>query len=258
MLRFPKIFFILISILLISIISIGCGGIGKLLKADPAPPSGFIENPEHLKEWRDHAPFHGIWFQDKEKFDKTRSKFKTIYFAPVTTDFLQEQGWWSSLNTVDFEAYQKELQMLADYTKKSMDKAFENDPNKVQTVVQTPGEDTIVYKIAIVEVVATKAHINAIGSVLGAVVPGGGLVKSSAKGSIAIEVKVYDGESNELMITWADREQDPSTIFSLADFSCFDHSKKSIDNWAEQLVKLHNTTTKDRVEDSSPFTILPY
>ncbi len=248
----------LITSLLISLLFTSCGSINKLLKADPAPPAGFIEHPEYLKEWRDHAPFHGIWFQDKETFDQIRGKFKTVYFAPVTTDFIEKQGWWSSLNTADYESYKKELSMLARYTKKSMEKAFRTDPKKAQKVVKSPQKDTIVYEIAIVEVIATKAHLNAIGSVLGAVVPGGGLVASTAKGSIAIEVKVYDGETNELMIAWADREQDPSTIFSLADFSCFDHAKESIDNWAEQLVTLHNSTTKDRVEDSSPFSFLPF
>lgn len=249
---------LLLPSLLIFFIFSGCSRFSSFLKADPAPPAGFIEHPEHLKEWRDHAPFHGIWFQDKEKFDQIRSKFKTVYFAPVTTDFIKEQGWWSALNTVDYETYRKDLKMLAKYAKKSMEKAFRHDPNKVQKVVKVPKKDSIIYEIAIVEVIATKAHINAIGSVLGTVVPGGGLIKSSAKGSIAIEVKVYDGETNELMIAWADREQDPSTIFSLADFSCFDHAKASIDTWAQQLVSLHNTTTKERVDDSSPFNFLPF
>lgn len=87
--------------------------------------------------------------------------------------------------------------------------------------------------------------------------PGGGLVKTTAKGSIAIEVKVIDGDTGELIIQWADREQDQSSLFSLNDFSWYSHARGIVDTWAQQLVALHNTTTDKLVEDSLPFTLSP-
>ena len=53
------------------------------------------------------------------------------------------------------------------------------------------------------------------------------------------------------------REKDQNTIFSLSDFSWYSHARKSIDTWAEQLLDLHHSTTKDLVEDSFPFTLNP-
>jgi hypothetical protein len=234
-----------------------CGTATKLLKADPAPPSGFIEKPEQMVEMRDHAPFHALWFKDREEFDRVRGKYKNIYFAPVSTTYLQEKGWWDSLNEKDSAEYRKEVEEFAKYVRKAFNTAFKNDPLKKHIVVDTVDASTIVYEIAITELIATKAHINAAGTVLGAFVPGGGLVKATAKGSVAIEVKVIDGETNQVIITWADREQDQSSLFSLSDFSWYSHARKAVDTWAEQLVELHNSTTKDRVEDSAPFTINP-
>jgi hypothetical protein len=235
----------------------GCGGILRLMKADPAPPSGFIDQPEKMVEMRHHAPFHSLWFKNRDWFDKTRGKYKSIYFKPITTKFVLDRGWWSSLNSVDREQYQKDLEEIARFGTEAFREAFRNDPQRRHAVVDVPDKETIVYEIALTELIATKAHINAAGTALGAVVPGGGLIKSAAKGSVAIEVKVIDGESNELIIAWADREQDQSSLFSFSDFVWYAHARKSFSTWAEQLVTLHNVTTNDLVEDSLPFTLDP-
>ena len=246
--------FSLCTLLLLS----GCSTVNMLLKADPAEPSGFIENPEQMQEMREHAPFHGLWFKDRAEFDRTRSKFKKIYFQPIATTFIQEKGWWSNLNEADFDQYQEDLVEMATYMKEEFEKAFEEDPAKRFVVTQVPDSQTVIYSIALVELIATKAHINALGTVAGAMVPGGGLMKSTAKGSIAIEVKVIDGETDEVIITWADREMDRSSLFNVNDFSWYSHARKHVDDWAEQLVMLHNVTTSDYVEDSSGFTLNPF
>lgn len=246
-----KLFLIFLSCL------IGCNTIVKQFKASPAEPSGFIANYQDMKENREHAPFHGLWFKDKAEFDRTRDKFKKIYFKPITTEFVSNKGWWDKLNSPDCDEYRQDLKKISDYAKQAFDKAFELDPHKKLIVTQEPDSETVIYEIAIVELIATKAHINAIGTVAGSLVPGGGLVKTSATGSIAIEVKVIDGETGEIIIQWADREQDQNSIFSLSDFSWYSHARKSIDTWAEQLVELHNLTTKDQVDDSLPFTLDP-
>jgi hypothetical protein len=234
-----------------------CGSVSRLFKADPAPPGGFIENPENMTEMRDHAPFHSLWFKDREQFDRVRSKYKNIYFAPISSDYLTSKGWWDSLNSEDESEYRNDVAAIAVYARDKFNQVFREDPLKKHVVVNSPDPESIIYEIAITELVATKAHINAAGTVLGALVPGGGLVRSTAKGSIAIEVKVIGGETGEVIITWADREQDRSSLFSLSDFSWYSHARKAIDIWAEQLLELHHVTTKDLVEDISPFTLNP-
>ena len=235
-----------------------CSRIADTLRADPAPDSGFIQTKEQIGEWKDRAPVHKIWFKDREAFYKNRDKYKKILFRPVTTHFLIEGGWWHNLNTADKEDYRKEVEEMAAYIKQTFEEAFRDDPNKRFTVVDVADKETIVYAFALTELIATKAHINAAGTALGLLVPGGGIVKTTAKGSIAIEANIYDGGTNELLVAWADREQDRSALFSFSDFSWYSHARDTVNTWAEQLVEGYNTPIDHKVEDRSVFTLNPF
>ncbi len=242
------------SVLLLS----SCSSISDALRADPAPDSGFIQTKEQLAAWQERAPVHKIWFKDRKKFYSERDKYKKIHFRPVTTKFLVDAGWWHQLNTADREDYQKEVEQMALYIKNAFDSAFKEDPQKRFVVVEKPDKETIVYALALTELIATKAHINAAGTALGMFVPGGGIVKATAKGSIAIEANIYDGGTNELLVAWADREQDRSSLFSFSDFSWYSHARATVDNWAKQLVEGYNTPIDHKVEDRTLFTLNPF
>lgn len=176
----------------------------------------------------------------------------------MTTKFLIHNGWWDNLNTADRDDYNKEVEQMAVYIKNAFDSAFKEDPNKRFMVVDTPDKETIVYALALTEPVATKAHINAAGTALGIFIPGGGLLKTAAKGSIAIEANIYDGKTNELLVAWADREQDRGSLFSFSDFSWYSHARATVDNWAKQLVEGYNTPIEHKVEDRTLFTLNPF
>jgi hypothetical protein len=247
-----------ILVLLLLLLLSSCSRVTDALRADPAPDSGFIQTKEKIGSWKERAPVHKIWFKDRAKFYKERDKYKKIHFRPVTTKFLISNGWWDNLNTADRDDYNKEVERMATYIKNAFDSAFKEDPQKRFTVVDTPDKETIVYALALTELVATKAHINAAGTALGIFVPGGGLVKTTAKGSIAIEANIYDGGTNELLVAWADREQDRGSLFSFSDFSWYSHARSTVDNWAKQLVEGYNTTIEHKVEDRTLFTLNPF
>ncbi|MCB0354985.1 MAG: DUF3313 family protein [Bdellovibrionales bacterium] len=249
--RFLIAFFLLL-------VCVGCSEVAQELRGDPAPDSGFIEHTEDMAEWKERAPVHKIWFKDREKFYRERDKYKKICFKPVATDFIITKGWWDKLNTADREQYHKDLEEMAGYVRNAFEHAFRDDPNNRFEVVERPDAETIVYSLALTELIATKAHVNAAGTALGLFVPGGGLLKTAAKGSIAIEANVYDGGTNELLVTWADREQDRSALFSFSDFSWYSHARATVDNWASQLVEGYNTPIDHKVEDRTIFTLNPF
>jgi hypothetical protein len=248
-----RLYLILVLALLTS-----CSRLSDALKADPAPDSGFIKTKEPIGAWKERAPVHKIWFKNRDTFYKERDKYKKIHFRPVTTDFIITNGWWDHLNTADQQDYKKEVEEMALYIKQAFDTAFREDPNKRFVVVDKPDKETIVYALALTELVATKAHINAAGTALGIFVPGGGLVKATAKGSIAIEANIYDGATNEHLVAWADREQDRASLFSFSDFSWYSHARATVDNWAQQLVEGYNTPIEHKVEDRTLFTLNPF
>lgn len=56
-------------------------------KAKPAPPSGFLQQPEKMDEPGD-LPFHRAWYDRHADWDK----FTEIYIAPVNVDYLSDEA----------------------------------------------------------------------------------------------------------------------------------------------------------------------
>ncbi len=229
------------------------------MDGDPAPDAGYIEHPEKLAPWPQRAAFtQRIWFKDQKEHYRTRDRFTKIHFNPTRIDYLRDVGWWDSLNSAGKEAYQKDAQEVAKYLDQELKITFSEDPSKRFKVVDTIDEETVIYEFAIVELRPTKAVVNAAGTALGFLVPGGGLVKSTAKGSIAVEVNAYDGANRELLLSWADREIDRVSPFSFRDLSAYGHAHKTIRRWAEDLLKAWNTPDTVVIEDPSPVTLDPF
>jgi hypothetical protein len=190
-----------------------------LLKADPAPDSGYIPHPEQMSPWPERADFvQRIWFKDEKSLYATRSRFTKICFLPTRIDFLQSPGWWDSLNAAGRDQYKKDVSSMANYLDTTLKEVFQSDPSKRFVLTDKPDENTVVYEFAIVELHPTKVAVNAAGTALDILVPGGGVVKSVAKGSIAVEVAARDGRNNDLLLTWADREIDTTSPFSFRVF----------------------------------------
>lgn len=236
-----------------------CSTLGGLLKASPGQPSGYIERPELLGEWPEHAPFlQGIWFKDRETLYRTRERFKKICFRPTRIDFLARRGWWDELNSLDKEGYRKDVQDFAQHLDRVLREAVTNDPRKRFVLAEVPDAETVVYEFALTELVPTKTHINVLGTAAGAVLPGGGAVKVLAKGSVAVEVKAFDGANGDLLLTWMDREHDQASLFSFRDFSVYGHARKAAVAWAEALIEAWGTPGDHIVEDESPITLSPF
>ncbi len=230
-----------------------------LLKPDPAPDSGYIAHPEKMAPWNERAAFvQRIWFKDQKGLYATRDRFKKIHFRPTRTDFLKEAGWWDELNAAGKAEYDQDVQDMAQYTDATLREVFQSDPSKRFNVTEDPDESTVIYEFALVELRPTKVMVNAAGTALGAFVPGGGIVKSTAKGSIAVEVSARDGKDNELLLTWADREIDQSSPFSFRDFAVYAHARKTVRRWAEDLLEAWKTPDTHLIEGPSPITVNPF
>lgn len=229
------------------------------MKADPAPDSGFIKDPAVMSPWEERAAFvQRIWFKDQKQHYATRDRFRKIRFLPTRTDFLQDAGWWDQINAAGQKEYREDTIEMAKFADDTLRQVFQDDPTKRFVVSETTDSRTVVYEFAIVELRPTKAVVNAAGTVLGALVPGGGIVKSTAKGSIAVEVSARDGSNNELLLTWADREIDRSSPFSFRDFTAYGHAKRTIRRWAEDLLEAWTTPDTHLIEGPSPITVDPF
>ena len=86
--------------------------------------------------------------------------------------------------------------------------------------------------------------------------PGGSVVAPAMKGNCALEGKLRDSVTGELLFAFADNEQDKFGI-SLRDFSSYGHARTSIRDLAKQFAELMRTPASHKVQDSSSLTLNP-
>ena len=239
---------------------LGCAAIKPVIKPDPAPDAGFIQNPQDLAPWPERAAFvQRIWFKDRPQFYATRNRFTKICFKPTRTDFLGLPGWWDKLNSGGRKLYLKDVGSMAGYVDATMRDVFRDDPLKRFEVADKPDEHTIVYEIAIVELRPTKVAINMCSAILGIFFPYTVFtpVVVKTRGSIAVEVTARDGANNDLLVEWADRRLDLITPCSIRDFEQYGHARRAVEGWATNMLKAWNSPESVVIEDSLPISLNP-
>lgn len=209
-------------------------------KASPAPSSGFLEDEQAMQEI-EAIPFHRSWWKEEVDWDK----YKELYVAPVNTDFLAEMDWWDKASFAGDN--KKEADEIARYMREKIKAVFQEDPEQVVTVVEKIGPNTAVLEVALVELTPTKAWLNAVGYA--------GVGSGVDHGTVAIESRVLDGETREVIAMFADREAGKTSLVSVADLSWYSHARSIIDDWAEQMLAIAKADEDERVKDSFFFTL---
>jgi hypothetical protein len=157
--------------------------------------------------------------------------------------------------------------MLAEYQRKAFFKAVENDPKKHFKVVDQPGPNTLILETAIVQLVPSKAELQALSLVpvgfvglIGTGVMAGGSVATNSedqgKGVIAMEGRTRDGESGEVVWMFADREHPPTAILDIKALFWWEPAKPICDGWARQFVELETSRPGTKIKEISNFEFL--
>jgi len=246
---------IVISVVIgvVAISMIGC-------RARPAPAAGFNEDPSRMTLQSKDSAFQRLYLDPNHKW----GGYTQLYVAPVNMHYMMTQSFWEKASEANLskEDVQKSADAIAEYTRQSFIKAAQNDPKKHFTIVDTPsGQNTLILETAIVQLVPSKAVLNALGFVSwipSAVMMGGSAASGSedqGKGLVAIEGRVRDGASGQIVGEFADRERPPTAIVDLKSLNWWAPAKKVIDNWASQFVALSNSPT-GKVKNSSTFELL--
>jgi len=82
--------------------------------------------------------------------------------------------------------------------------------------------------------------------------------KETAKGSVAIEGRIRDGASGEVVGMWADREKGKFGPINLRRATWYGEINKIVEEWAEQWVKVANAEPGEKVKDTRTFTLAPW
>jgi len=224
------------------------------LKADEAPDAGYIEDSDRMEERRDRFPFHKVWLSDYSQ--KHYDKFTEIMVAPVNTDYLLQNDWLEELTLASMQSVRDDTKGIAEYMRTRFVEELQQSEKTGLKVVDKAGPKTVILEMAIVELVPTKAWLNTAGAAAGFFVPGAGTAAGLASsGSVAIEGRMRDAGTGEIITTFKDREKDQASPVGIQGYTWYYHSKNNIDDWAEQFVELIETEPDDEVRDSNPFTL---
>ena len=239
------------------LLSLGC-------RASPAPDSGFLADSKLMKADKD-VPYNRIYVNPKY----ADTKYTEIYVAPVNTDYVMAQNIWEQATLASFnkDDVKKNVAMLAEYQRNAFIKACREDPKKRFKVVDQPGPKTLVLETAIVQLVPSKAELQALSLVpVGFVgLIGSGVMAASSvvthsedqgKGVIAMEGRTRDGTTGEVVWMFADREHPPTALLDIKALFWWEPAKPICDGWAGQFVQLQNAPHGAKIQEIPNFQLL--
>ena len=186
----------------------------------------------------DGMPFQRYWV--KSGFDL--GAWKQVTVAKVNIDHVMKMEWWEQRAGGDLRP--QDLANLADYAREHFELAFTNGKNGNRLGFSAgKGPGVLRVETAIVEVVPTK--------VLSSVVPG------VPRGTCAIEGRIVDSVSGEVLAKFADRRSAKHRIVNL-DVAWNSGAKEVIRLWAADLALLLNEGSAETVNDRWDFTLSPW
>lgn len=234
----------------------------RALDSGPAPHAGFLTEPELLVDLdRERHPFQRVWVSpglQRERYDR-------IAVAPITLDHMLENSFWDKLSTATLFGLDDDAQRIGLRLHDRVEQAFHEDPHRRFEVVAVADADerTLILELALVELVPNKSVV-ALGALAAMAAPPAisaplGFVASRTEhGFVAIEGRVRDGGTGEVMAMFADRETAKTRVLDLQSIRWYGHAHEIIDDWSLQLVAVANRPESPGIADPTPFTFKPW
>lgn len=236
-----------------------CQTSNRLLHAKKVPLSPFVEQPHVMTPARDRVPFHLTWRNFNRDAQWRVVKKTEIYIAPVRLDELRPVKQALVKKEIEKGTVKRDEKRIASALRAKFANAFIHSPVSRYKVVMKPTANSVTLELAIVELNPTSPTGNAIKTVAKFFVgPLAGLGGIFTKGNIAIEGKVRNSATKELIFQFADNEADKMTLYTVRDFRPYGHATVAMDEWARQFEEFTRTMPNHRVEESKFFTLMPW
>ncbi len=223
--------------------------------AKPAADSGY--NPGTAPMATRAKFLQQTWVAPAYRGQPVTSKFSSVYVAPVDTSYLARQSWWQE-QTAKQSTLGRDADLLSRKMRAADWSALANYPGKNLPVAGQPGPGVLVIELALVELVPSKAYWNAAATTAGFVVPGAGFLSAAGRGSIAIEGRLVNGATGEIIATFKDRRADKVAPVNLGSYSWYHGAEGNISDWASESAELLNTPPGHTVQRASAVTLKPW
>ena len=241
------------------ILAAGCSTdkIHSCLREDAAPLTDFLPGNERLVRRPDTFPAHYSWLDTNAV---AKADFKSVCVAPFDLSYLRRGNgydeWRNSVAGLD-----DAITELGEYGRNAVIQAFKERKIKVVDDPTTP--HTAVFEFAITGFVPTRAEIEVVGTVgsFFCPIPGVGFVADClAAGSLAIECRVRDSVTKEVVFMFADAEGEPKALLQFAKYSYTSAAKINLKRIARDLAEscVIEDASKMRRDFPVSFVALPW
>jgi hypothetical protein len=216
----------------------------RFLKAAPTELSGFLAPSPAMKNERKLTPF-------LLSGGTVVAPVEGIYIAPISLKYLSDES--KALAKVEGtdEGREEAARKLAVYGRRKFVEAFEKSRKPRYVLLTKPDKDCLVLEMAI-----TDLHRNSIsGSLLRLAVhpivepvltkPTPGL-----KGNVAVEGRLRNAKTGEIVFQFADTEESSSLVVPIKDFIPYGQAREAFRSWARQFEKLTRVAPGKRVRDT--------
>ena len=213
--------------------------------------SGFMD--QNNMTLRGDLPFEMAWI----KAGVDWKKYRKVVILPVDTKHLMKADLWQDLGRTG--EIKKDVEKLAKYTRAAFERAFFTDDQKRFKVTYSlqPGPDILRVEMALTELTPNKVLLKAAGYV-----PLYGLAATAVNQTnpsyVAIEIRLKDARTGEILAKFADRKKEPFTLVNIDQLSWYGFAEKRIDQWAAKLVETLNRRPGEVVSKSSGFELSPW
>ena len=210
--------FVRASAVVLACLGTGCSTdkIHSWLRHDAAELTDFLPGNERLVRRPDTFPVHYTWM-DTNAVEK--ADFKCVYVAPFDLSYLRKGNgydeWRDKVAGLD-----SAIAELGEYGRNAFIQAFKD--RKIPVVDDPKTPHTAIFEFAITGFVPTRAEIEVVGFVGGLFcpVPGVGLVADClASGEMALECRVRDSATKEVVLMFADAEGEPKALLQFAKYT---------------------------------------
>jgi hypothetical protein len=223
------------------------------LKAQPAEGAGYVPMQQLAKN--PNLPFDKAWIMQGVDWQC----YRTIYIAPVNTDYLMRANWWQESFRAD--QMQQDVQNMATFMRTQFITAFQNDPHHRLRVVMSPERGSLTLALALTELVPSKVLLNAIkiagpyGSGLAAAALERG---TEAQSTVAFEARVKDTNTGQTVAMFADREYATVRPIDLKGFTWYGNAEDIVKQWAKEFVEIANRRPGEIIKPASTFSLMPW
>jgi hypothetical protein len=225
----------------------------KRLKAPPAAGTGYVPMQQLAKN--PELPFDKAWIKPGVDW----RGYRTIYIAPVNTDYLMRANWWQE--TIRADQMQRDVQNMATFMRTQFITAFQNDPRHRLRVVMSPERGSLTLEMAITELVPGHVLLNVI-KVAGPY--GSGLAAAAlergteAQSTAAFEAGLKDTDTGETVAMFADRAYATARPIDLKGFTWYGNAEDIVKQWAQQFVEVANRRPGEVIKPASTFSLRPW